>query len=305
MGEGRRTPIYYPGSMPRSAPKSARKVLVAHRGASAYAPEHTLEAYLLAIEQGADFIEPDLQATKDGALICLHDLTLERTTDAADVFPERGRLERSADGVLSRWHASDFTLSEIRALDAGSWFGAGFRGARVPTLAEAIEVASGRAGIFPETKAPEVYGSLGLDMERLLLAELTRHGLVDSRRGARTPVVIQSFSAESLRILGELGSEHPRLLLVDELPRSAEGLARIVDFATGIGPSKRLLMEDTGFVARAHGAELEVFPWTFRSDAPEPFGSVEDEMSYFLYDLGVDGLFTNNPDLFPRSPGSS
>src|SRR5215467_13617587 len=124
-----------------------RKTLIAHRGASAYAPEHTIEAYRLAIEQGADFIEQDLQITKDGVLVCLHDLTLERTTNVEEVFPDRFRVDvsedqspgdASASAPKKHWYVSDFTLGEIKQLDAGSWFNAKFRGAKVPTFQEAI-----------------------------------------------------------------------------------------------------------------------------------------------------------------------
>src|SRR5262249_4822025 len=135
--------------------QSGKKILVAHRGASAYAPEHTIEAYRLAIEQGADFIEQDLQITKDGVLVCLHDLTLERTTNVKEVFPTRFRVDVSEDqspGGASaipptkHWYVSDFTLSEIKQLDAGSWFDAKFKAAKVPTFQEAIDLARGKAG---------------------------------------------------------------------------------------------------------------------------------------------------------------
>src|SRR5262249_45985347 len=107
--------------------QSGKKILIAHRGASGYAPEHTVEAYRLAIEQGADFVEQDLQVTKDGALVCLHDLTLERTTNARELFPDRARADVSEDQLpgsqpAKHWYVSDFTLSEIKQLDAGSWF---------------------------------------------------------------------------------------------------------------------------------------------------------------------------------------
>ena len=106
-------------------PQYAGKTLIAHRGASAYAPENTLPAYRLALRQGADYVEQDLQITKDGVLVCLHDLTLERTTDVAKVFPGRFRKE---PGGTRRWYVSDFTLAEIKQLDAGAWFGEKFRG---------------------------------------------------------------------------------------------------------------------------------------------------------------------------------
>src|SRR5713101_436625 len=106
--------------------------VIAHRGASAYAPENTMPAFDLAVRQGAGCIEHDLQVTRDGVLVCLHDRTLERTTNVREVFPHRGRdvLERGA--VVRRWLVHDFTLAEVRQLDAGSWFRPEFAGARVP-----------------------------------------------------------------------------------------------------------------------------------------------------------------------------
>ena len=283
-------------------------LLVAHRGASGYAPEHTIPAYELAIEQGADIIEPDLQVTSDGRLIALHDLTLERTTNVREVFPDRFREEMDRGQVVRRWYANDFTLEEIRRLDAGSWFGQRFAGARVPTLAEVIEVARGRAGIFPETKAPEVYGERGHDMERLLLAELRAYGL--DRQGAdpATPVYLQSFSPESLRVLRhDLGVDLHLTFLLSGGSEAAEwltpeGLARVRDFADGIGPSKSILLARPDVVSRAHEAGLTVIPYTFRADDSGRFPTAAAEMAFFLYDLGVDGLFTNEPDLFPRTP---
>jgi glycerophosphoryl diester phosphodiesterase len=284
-------------------------LLVAHRGASGYAPEHTMPAYDLAIAQGADIIEPDLQVTKDGRLIALHDLTLERTTNVAEVFPERFVEETERGRSVRHWYANDFTLDEIRRLDAGSWFDPRFAGARVPTLAEVIDIAKrAGVGIFPETKAPEVYGDRGYDMERLLLDELRAHGL--ERRGAEAsvPVYLQSFSPESLRVLRhDLGLDlHLTFLLSGGSEAAewitAEGLARVREFADGIGPSKTILLEDPDVVARAHAAGLTVVPYTFRADNPGDFPSPAAEMAYFLFDLRVDGLFTNNPDLFPRTP---
>jgi glycerophosphoryl diester phosphodiesterase len=288
-----------------------RRILIAHRGASAYAPEHTLEAYRLAMDQGADFVEPDLQVTSDGVLICLHDLTLDRTTNVEEVFPDRFREEESQGRTVRRWYASDFTLEEIRRLDAGSWFDERFRGASVPTFAEAIELVLGRAGLYPETKAPEVYGDLGLDMERLLVAELERTGLLRPGAHPATPVVIQSFSPESLRILrGNLGVELPLTLLIGGAEAAAEwltpeGLARAREFADGIGPTKGLLLETPALVARIHAAGMQVVPYTFATRNTGDFATVAEEMAYFLYELGVDALFTNNPDEFPRQPTRS
>ena len=265
-----------------------------------------MEAYQLALDQGADFIEPDLQITRDGVLVALHDLTLERTTDVSEVFPDSFREEQFRGETVRRWYANDFTLEELKELDAGSWFGESFAGARIPKFSEVIELARGRGGIFPETKAPEVYGDRGYDMERLLVVELARYGLHEKNADPSTPVVIQSFSAESLRILRhEVGTDLPLTFLISG-PESdkwltTEGLAEIGGFASGIGPTKSLLIEHPDAVRLAHQAGLSVIPWTFSSEDPGGFLSVEAEMAHFLFVLGVDGLFTNNPDRFPRT----
>jgi glycerophosphoryl diester phosphodiesterase len=279
----------------------SRKILVAHRGASAYAPEHTLEAYRLALEQGADFVEQDLQISKDGVLVCLHDLTLERTTDVETRFPGRARVDA---GGRQTWAVSDFTVAELKRLDAGSWFKPEFTGARIPTFQEAIDLVAGKAGLYPETKGPEVYGSRGFDMERLLLTALTQNGL--DKNTARTPVVIQSFSPESLRKIKAMGNELPRVLLVSDLDGSARkwltdaGLSEARRFASGVGPAKALVRRDPSLVPRAHAAGLSVTPYTFRSAGLPPGSAVKDEMADFLYRIGVDALFTDNPDQFPR-----
>lgn len=286
-------------------------ILVAHRGASAYAPEHTLPAYELALAQGADFIEPDLQLTRDGVLICLHDLTLERTTNVQDVFPDRFREEVVGDAVFRRWYAVDFTLEEIRQLDAGRWFGPEFAGATIPTLDELIDLARGRAGIFPETKAPEFYREAGLEMEALLVQTLERHGLLHEEGLAQTPVILQSFSPESLQILREaLNGAIPLTLLIGNQEGAARwlddaGLDEALAFVDGIGPNKNLLLADPGILHRARARRLFVIPYTFRSGNTGAFPDVGAEMDFFLHSLGVDGVFTDNPDLFPRAAGDA
>ena len=285
------------------APAASRKILVAHRGASAYAPEHTLESYQLALQQGADFVEQDLQITSDGVLVCLHDLTLERTTNVKEIFPKRFREELVDGSPARRWYVSDFTLREIKQLDAGSWFNQKFKGARVPTFQEAIGLVHGKAGLYPETKAPEVYGRLGFDMERLLIDSLKKGHLGTRSAERHTPVIIQSFSAESLRKLsGTLKTKLPLVLLVGDEARArwltAAGLAEAKQFASGIAPAKALL--DKNLVRQAQALGLSVTPYTFRATNTGRFKTVREEMSYYLYSLGVDALFTDNPDLFPR-----
>ncbi|MGH9900030.1 MAG: glycerophosphodiester phosphodiesterase family protein [Pyrinomonadaceae bacterium] len=293
--------------------QSQHKMLIAHRGASSYAPEHTIQAYQLAIDQKADFVEQDLQITKDGILVCLHDLTLDRTTDVKKIFPDRFREERENGKQIRHWYVSDFTLAEIKRLDAGSWFDAKFKGARVPTFQEAVDLVKGKAGLYPETKAPEVYGSLGFDMERLLLDVLKRNGLNTPGANAKTPVIIQSFSPASLmKMSKELKMKLPLVLLLEakdsERWLSREGLIKVKTFAAGIGPYKMLLDMHPEVVKLAHEAGLTVTPYTFGSKITfnnardnSRFKSVREEMDYFLYQLGVDGLFTNDPDQFPRA----
>ncbi len=295
----------------RPAAQSTKKILVAHRGASAYAPEHTLASYRMAIEQGADFVEQDLQITKDGVLVCLHDLTLERTTNVEEVFPDRARTDVTPDQPAAstpakHWYVSDFTLAEIKQLDAGSWFQAKYKGTRVPTFQEAVDLVRGKAGIYPETKAPEVYakifGGKGDDMETLLLRALKKNRL--DKPDPKTPVVIQSFSAESLRKLRAAKVVHPLTFLIHADPQNqwltAAGLAQVKAFANGIGPNKALIERDPALVQRAHDAGLTVTPYTFRSAATGKYKDVREEMRQFLFTYGVDAAFTDNPDQFPR-----
>ena len=283
-----------------------RRMLVAHRGASAYAPEHTVAAYALAMEQGADYVEQDLQITRDGELVCVHDLTLDRTTNVRDAFPGRSRTLMREERELTGWHVSDFSLADIKQLDAGSWFDSTFEGQRIVTFQEAIDLMKGRAGIYPETKAPDVYGSMGFDMEQLVIEVLVRNGLDKPGAVAKTPVVIQSFSPESLqKMRNDLGVTLPLVLLLSDsgserwLTRG--GMAEIKTFAHGIGPAKSIIARNPKIVTWAHNADLTVTPFTFRA-AGQPAGrTVRDEMREFLYTFDVDALFTDNPDQFPRT----
>ena len=278
----------------------SRKTLIAHRGASAYAPEHTLESYRLAIAQKADYVEQDLQITRDGILICLHDITLERTTNVAEVFPDRGIKEDSG----RHWHASDFTLAEIKALDAGSWFDSKFRGAQVPTWQEAINNVKGRAGLFPETKDSEIYAGRGYNMECLLAESLRGNGFDASGSSSISPVVIQSFSPGSLKRLStEYGVQVPLVQLVGTESGAiltAQAMQRIRKYAQGIGPSKDLVSSNPDLVKWAHAAGLSVTAYTFQQSDKTPFKTAREEMDYFLNTLGVDAVFTDNPDMFPR-----
>jgi glycerophosphoryl diester phosphodiesterase len=283
----------------------AGKTSIAHRGASAYAPEHSAAAYKLAIAQGADYVEQDLQVTKDGQLVCLHDLTLERTTNVKELFPGRSRTLTREGRELTGWHVSDFTLAEIKTLDAGSYFDPKYKGEKVLTFQEAIDLIKGKAGIYPETKAPEVYGSLGFDMERLVMEVLAKNRLDKYGADPRTPVFLQSFSAESLKKMRQqMKVNLPLLFLVTDRDRdlwlTTEKMAEIKTFADGIGPAKGIVASKPEIVEWAHAAGLSVTIYTVQSDRPVGGMSVADEMRQFLFKFNVDAVFTNNPDQFPR-----
>jgi glycerophosphoryl diester phosphodiesterase len=279
-------------------------MLIAHRGASAYAPEHTRAAYELAIAQGADYVEQDLAITRDGILICLHDESLERTTNAEQVFP--GRFTTDSASGAKRWMAIDFTLAEIKRLDAGSWFDPKFAGERIPTWQEAVELVGDRAGLYPELKSPGLYRSRNVDMVALVVADLKRRGFDRRSSSPRPRLILQSFDPEAVRALRTLLPEVPRVLLVD--PRDAgrwlseAGLREVKAFADGIGPHKGILYARPEVVRAAQGIGLSVTPYTFRSREPGRFPDVRAEMAYFLNELGVNALFTDNPDRFPRQP---
>ncbi|MFO7692814.1 MAG: glycerophosphodiester phosphodiesterase family protein [Vicinamibacterales bacterium] len=286
----------------QAQPSSPKKVLVAHRGASAYAPEHSADAYRLAIAQGADFVEQDLAVTKDGVLVSIHDLTLERTTDVEEVFPGRFVEERAGDKVLRRWPVHDFTLAEIKRLDAGSWMDRKFAGTRILTFQEAIDLIRGKAGLYPELKDPEFYRQRGVNPVKLFAEAVKKNRL---EADPATPLILQSFDEATLKAAAIDLPAVPRVFLVSaadagriDTPDKLKGIAA---WASGIGPNKAILEKTPDIVAWAHAAKLTVTPWTFRASGTGKFPSVQEEMKHFLFTLGVDALFTDNPDMFPRT----
>lgn len=292
-----------PAQEGRTEVRNAPMIVIAHRGASGYLPEHTLPAYAVAHGMGADYIEPDLVMTGDGHFICLHDIHLEATTNVEEVFPDRAR----EDG---RWYAADFTVEEIGRLEAverlDGRFPKGVGRFRVPTFAEMIELVQGmnrssgrNVGIYPELKAPAWHRAEGLPMEEALLEVLERHGYREP--GAR--VFVQSFEPESLKRLRALGSKLPQVLLMAEVEQyrrflSPEGMAGIVDFADGIGPAKTMIERQREIVVWAQEAGLLVHPYTFRADqTPSRYGSPVEEIRSHLFGFGVNGVFTDHPDV--------
>ena len=290
--------------MPRAADRP--KALIAHRGASGYAPEHTAAAYKLAIEQKADFVEPDLAVTKDNILICLHDDTLERTTNVADVYPERASAPSAATESTRRpgkhWLANDFTLAEIKRLDAGKWFNPKFAGETIPTFDEMIALVRGHGGIYPELKSPPLYTSRGVDMEKIFVSVVKKHGLDTAASLKTMPVIIQSFDEATIRRVAADLPAIPRVFLTSRDDDVTDArLKALSAFATGMAPEKTVIARHPEMVKAAHALGMTVTSWTFRKDDEKmAFPTVRDEMQHFLYTFGIDALFTNNPDQFPR-----
>jgi glycerophosphoryl diester phosphodiesterase len=314
-----------------TAISNAQPIIIAHRGASAYLPEHTLEAKAMAHAFGADYIEQDVVLSRDNVPVVLHDIHLDTVTDVASRYPERAR----EDG---RFYAVDFDLSEIQSLRASERFNqrtgaavyprrfpVGKSSFTIPTLAEEIELiqglnrSSGRtAGIYTEIKAPAWHRQQGKDISVIVLKVLAEYGY--SKRSDK--VFVQCFDAdETRRIREELDSDLRLVQLIGlntwresatDFNRltTAEGLADVATYADGVGPYIPLILADvdadgtpqfTDFMQHARAAGLLVHPYTMRADA-----LVSGATSYAqLYDLlvnhaGVDGLFTDFPDLSIR-----
>ncbi|WP_051343366.1 glycerophosphodiester phosphodiesterase [Pseudonocardia spinosispora] len=296
-------------------------LIIAHRGASGYRPEHTLAGYELAARLGADYLEPDLVSTRDGVLVARHEPEIGETTDVAQ-HPEFAgrRTVREIDGVArTGWFAGDFSLDELRTLRAveripairprNTRFDGQFP---IPTFDEILALAGrlteelGRPiGVYPETKHPSYHASIGLPLEPLLLRSLRDFGL--DRPDA--PVFVQSFEVNNLRELRAAGLSVPLVQLlsasggpadnaVSDYQRmtTPEGLARVARYASAIGPDKSML--DAALVDDAHAAGLAVHPYTFRAEPqfiPLAHPDAVAEIHHYLQ-LGVDAIFTDNTD---------
>lgn len=303
-------------------------LIIAHRGASGYLPEHTLEAKAYAHALGADFIEQDIVATRDDKLVVLHDIHMDRVTDVATRFPDRARND-------GRFYARDFDLAEIKQCRVGerrkedgvtavypNRFPVGDTRFNVPELSEeltliaALNRSTGRnAGIYPEIKRPAWHRNEGVDISALVVEALAVAGYQTHSDN----VFLQCFdAAEVQRLRNELGCELKLVQLLGENSwgesdtdydtlKTADGLKRLAESVDGVGPwiGHLIQMADidgqpvsTGFVSAAHAAELVVHPYTFRAEELVPgFDSLPEMVAWFVEELGIDGLFTDFPDL--------
>ena len=306
-----------------------RPIVIAHRGASGLLPEHTIAAYTRAIDDGADFIEPDLVPTRDGVLVARHENEISGTTDVAAraEFADR-KVAKVIDGTaVTGWFTENFTLAELKTLRARERLPQ-LRGTandgrfEIPTLDEIIALAKARGvGIYPETKHPSYFASIGLPIEATLVAALGAAGW----RDADAPVFIQSFEVDNLKRLKAMtGVRLIQLVAAEGGPADGtharyadmltpEGLKAIAAYADGIGPEKGLIIPrsadgtlaaPTRLVADAHAAGLKVHPWTFRAENhflpadhrqgedPRAHGDLAQEIRAFLA-AGIDGLFSD------------
>ena len=326
------------GELRRRAP-----IVIGHRGASGYRPEHTLEAYELAIQMGADYIEPDLVSTMDGVLVARHENEISGTTDVENHPEFADRLTtKTIDGVsVTGWFTEDFTIAELKTLRAEERIPAvrpnntAFNGLyEIPTLQEVIDLAQREGvGIYPETKHPTYFDTIGLSLEEPLVETLEDNGYIKKQ----DPVFIQSFEVANLKELNEMtrvrlvqlvnDTGKPYDFVVSGDPRTYsdlitdEGLDEIATYADGIGVNKNLivprnanneLLEPTDLVDRAHGSRLLVHAWTFRNEnafLPEDFREGDPASPNYLIAYGdspseyalffgteLDGVFSDNPD---------
>ena len=289
-------------------------IVIAHRGASGERPEHTLGSYRRAIEQGADYIEPDLVMTRDGVLVARHEPEIGGTTDVAahPEFASRRRTQVIDGETMEGWFTEDFTLAELKTLrarerlplirPANTRFDGEFE---VPTFDEILALvnATNRArpgaaplGVYPETKHPEHFRQLGLAQEQPVLDALARHGL----GAAGAPVFIQSFDPHNLRMLRGM----TRLPLVQLLEHALGDLRDVATYADAIGIYKPLATAEG--VRDAHAAGLKVHVWTLRAEnefLPAELrsgtdvtarGNLQEEIRRYLT-RGIDGFFTDHP----------
>ncbi|MGW9079384.1 glycerophosphodiester phosphodiesterase [Streptomyces kronopolitis] len=263
----------------QAAPHGHPPVTVAHRGAASYAPENTLASIDAADRLGFKWVENDVQRTKDGELVILHDSSLARTTNVEQVFPGR-----------SPWNVSDFTLREIEKLDAGSWFGAKFKGEQVPTLEDYMdEVEHNDQSLLMELKSPELYPGI----ERETLRELRSEGWLNSAH-LKDRLVIQSFNADAVKTVHKLQPEVRTGYLGNP---SVADLPRFAKYCDQINPVHTVVTRE--YVAAVHGLKgphrrpLDLYTWT----VDDPATAVK------VAGLGVDGIISNKPDVVRAAVG--
>lgn len=283
-------------------------IVIAHRGASGYRPEHTLGAYELAVQQGADYVEPDLVVTKDGHFVARHDVYLSTTTDVAE-RPEFADRKRTIQGKAD-WFVFDFTLAELktlRTIQPRTSRGQQFDGQEtIPTLGEIVELVKGRTvngkqvGLHIELKRPDVFGKMNAGMTQSFIAAL------DAVRDAGIPLFFQCFDPEFTVEIAKQTDHFSVLLVSGKMSKDTrwyeptQDIMSYIDQVDGFGLFKALLIDQdrytSGLLEKIQAAGKPVHIWTIRDDqVPNGFNRVEDELTLF-YKMGVDGVFADFPD---------
>ncbi len=242
--------------------------VIAHRGSSGVAPENTLAAVRLAIAQKSGLVENDIQRTRDGELVIMHDTTLDRTTDVEQVFPDR-----------APWFVGDFTLAEIKQLDAGSWFAPKFAGEQVPTLAEWVNAVGQQAGMLLEPKAPELYAGIEADLDKELRSLPAFNRALKAGR-----VVVQSFNHAWLRAYKDRAPDVPVGLLYGHEPTPVD-ITAAATWAQQVNPALGAVDRATIDQIHAHGMQAHV--WTVNAGM-----DMRRAISW-----GVDGIITDYPQV--------
>ena len=318
-----------------------KPIIIAHRGASGYRPEHTLAAYKLAIDMGADFIEPSLVMTKDGVFIARHENEISATTDISmhPEFSERYTVKEIDGKTVKGWFTEDFTLAEIKSLRAKERIPhirpqniVYDRLYSIPTLQEIIDLVQNKnrekenkVGIYLETKHPTYFHNIGLPLEEPLIETLHQSGY----HGKQAPIFIQSFEVANLKKISRL-TNLPLAQLINNNGKpydfidiednrtyndliSAKGLQKITKYATAIGIHKDLLiprnsshklLSPTPLVSNAHGVKLLVHAWSFRNEdifLPLDFQGNPQGECELFIKLGIDGVFSDYPDTALRT----
>jgi len=232
---------------------------VAHRGAAGYAPENTIAAYDLAVDMKADYIEIDVQRSKDGELVSIHDTTVDRTTDGT------GKV-------------GDLTLEQLKSLDAGSWKGEQFTGEQIPTFEEILDRYHGKVGILIELKAPEYYP--GIEQQ---VADLIKERNLDKPQNKK--IIIQSFNFESMKKMNQLLPQvQIGVLTSNRAHTTMDALKEFSTYADWFNPSYGIVTKE--LVDQVHSNGMKIGSWTVRSQ----------EAADFLFEMKVDAIISDYPD---------
>ena len=306
--------LFFSCNKPKSKIKMDKKIVIAHRGASGYLPEHTLEAKAMAYAMNADFIEQDLVLSKDDVPIVIHDIYLDDVTDVATKFPDRKRSDY-------RFYVIDFTFKELKTLQVSERFNPktgeqvyknrypkGKGNFKLHSFQEEIEMIQGlnkstgkNIGIYPEIKAPAFHEKEDKQFTEIVLKILSDYGYKTKKDNC----ILQCFDAKELeRIRVDLKSELFLVQLI-EFPEETKQLKHFASYADGIGPWYKLILNEivnkkytfTSLVSDAHQLGLKVHPYTFRADQFVEFSTFKEMMQTLLIDANIDGAFTDFPDL--------